>query len=228
MLTHGLCTNILLDQGTNYQSELMKKVLELLDIKQVRTSPYHPETDGITERFNRTLKMMISSFVDENQKNWDVLLPFLAFAYNTAKHETTNCTPFELLYGRKPKIPLDLIIGDFQYAINREGECINTLNNAEEENEELGLIRVSRSNAINSSDSVVSTYLKKLKNTLAEAYNQIISSRDINIAKSKLYYERNIRPFSYKTGELVLKESRPLLKGFQRNWLRNGLGLLKS
>jgi hypothetical protein len=52
---------------------------------------------------------MVSAFIDEKQDNWDKLLPMLTFAYNTAVHGTTKCTPFELIYGRKPKIPLDVI-----------------------------------------------------------------------------------------------------------------------
>ena len=106
---HGIPDTILSDQGTNYQSMLLAEVHELLDIHKVRTSPYHPQCDGITERFNRTIQAMLSSYVDENQKNWCTLLPSLAFAYNTAVHASTKTTPFELVYGRAPKVPLDLI-----------------------------------------------------------------------------------------------------------------------
>jgi hypothetical protein len=55
---------------------------------------------------------MISAFVNEKHDNWDKLLPSLAFAYNTAVHGTTKCTPFEIIYGRKPKVPIDLICQD--------------------------------------------------------------------------------------------------------------------
>ena len=105
---HGMPETILSDQGTNYQAALISELLELLDVRRVRTSPYHPECDGLTERFNRTLKTMIASYVNEDQDDWDTKLPMLAFAYNTAVHATTKCTPFELIYGREPKIPLDL------------------------------------------------------------------------------------------------------------------------
>jgi hypothetical protein len=52
---------------------------------------------------------MIATFVNDKSDNWDQLLPMLIFAYNTATHSTTTCTPFELIYGSKPKIPLDII-----------------------------------------------------------------------------------------------------------------------
>jgi len=105
----GIPETILSDQGTNFQSILLAELYELLDVHKVRTSPYHPQTDGITERFNRTLQGMFSCYVQENQKDWDTFLPTLAFAYNTAVHSTTRMTPFELTYGRRPKVPLDLL-----------------------------------------------------------------------------------------------------------------------
>lgn len=106
---HGIPETILSDQGTNFQSILLSEIYELLDVHKVRTSPYHPQTDGLTERFNRTLQAMLACYVDENQKDWDTFLPTLAFAYNTAVHSTTLMTPFELTYGRRPKVPLDLL-----------------------------------------------------------------------------------------------------------------------
>ena len=99
MLIFGLCINILSDLGTNFQAELLRKIYELLDVNQLRTTAYHPECDGLTERFNRTLKTLISCFVNEHQNDWDELLPYLAFAYNTSTHATTNHTAYEVMLG---------------------------------------------------------------------------------------------------------------------------------
>ena len=60
---------ILSDQGSNFQSELISELWELLDVHKLRTTPYHPECDGLSERFNRTLISMISSFVNEKHDN---------------------------------------------------------------------------------------------------------------------------------------------------------------
>ena len=106
---HGIPDTILSDQGTNNQAALLAELYELLDIHKVKTSPYHPQCDVLTERFNRTLQAMLTSNIDENKKNWDELLPTLAFAYNMAVNATTKMTPFELVYGRTPKVHLDLI-----------------------------------------------------------------------------------------------------------------------
>ena len=62
---HGIMEQILTDQGTNFQAELMKELYELLDVHQTRTSPFRPQTDGLSERFNQTLKKMITAYVDE-------------------------------------------------------------------------------------------------------------------------------------------------------------------
>ena len=105
---HGIPESILTDQGTNYQSRLIEELYELLDIKRLRTTPYHPQTDGITERFNRTMKQTLTAYVEKSGENWVKYLPYVQFAYNTSVHDTTKCTPYELMYGRRPKIPLDL------------------------------------------------------------------------------------------------------------------------
>ncbi|RNA38462.1 Retrovirus-related Pol poly from transposon [Brachionus plicatilis] len=106
---HGVPEAALSDRGTNFQAELMDQLFELLDIKRLRTSAYHPQCDGETERFNRTLEQMLACYVAYTQNKWDQYLPKLAFAYNTAVHATTGLTPFEVVYERKPKLPVDLM-----------------------------------------------------------------------------------------------------------------------
>ena len=70
----------------------------------------NPQTDGITERFNRTIKTMLIQFIKEHKQNdWDTKLNKLSFAYNTAVHAVTKFSPFELMFGRIPKLPIDLV-----------------------------------------------------------------------------------------------------------------------
>ncbi|CAF0886715.1 unnamed protein product [Brachionus calyciflorus] len=105
---HCFPESLLSDQGRNFESNLFKEVLELLDVHKLRTTPHHPQCDGQTERFNRTLISMLRTFINENQDDWDILLNKLAFAYRTAVHRATGYTPFEMVYGRQPKLPIDL------------------------------------------------------------------------------------------------------------------------
>ena len=69
------------DQGRNFESALFAEVCQLLDIQKTRTTPYHPQSNGKVERYNRTLEMQLSTFADYNQKDWDVHIPMLLMAY---------------------------------------------------------------------------------------------------------------------------------------------------
>ena len=101
----GVPQEILPDQGTNFTSQLLAELYRLLHVKAIRTSPYHPQTDGLVERFNRTLKSMLQKSVSEEGKDWDRLLPSVRFAYREVPQSSTGFSPFELLYGRSVRGP---------------------------------------------------------------------------------------------------------------------------
>ena len=108
----GVPEEILTDQRTNFTSQLLKEVYRLLHIRPIRTTPYHPQTDGLVERFNGTLKAMLRKTATEEGKDWDRLLPYLLFAYRKVPQASTGFSPFELLYGmnvRGPRGPLDVL-----------------------------------------------------------------------------------------------------------------------
>nr|XP_054591237.1 uncharacterized protein LOC129155100 isoform X2 [Nothobranchius furzeri] len=105
----GFPREIVTDQGTNFMSTLLQQVYQLLGIKGIRTTPYHPQTDGLTERFNQTLKQMLRKFVDETGSDWDQWLPYLLFAYREVPQASTGFSPFELLYGHEVRGPLALL-----------------------------------------------------------------------------------------------------------------------
>ena len=65
------------DQGREFENGLMKSLCALLGCTKTRTAPYHPESDGMIERFNRTCLMMLSMFVNDRRDNWHELLPFI-------------------------------------------------------------------------------------------------------------------------------------------------------
>ncbi|KAG6933510.1 hypothetical protein G0U57_019071, partial [Chelydra serpentina] len=104
----GILKEILTDQGTPFVAKLMKDLCALLHIRSLRTSVYHPQTDGLVERFNRTLKNMLRKVVSRDRKDWDTLLPYLLFAVREVPQASTGFSPFELLYGRHPRGILDL------------------------------------------------------------------------------------------------------------------------
>ena len=71
--------------------------------------PYHPQSDGIIERFNCTILNMLSTVVLDDEHNWDLHLPTLMMTYSTSRHVTTGATPFSLVYGREAKLPEDIV-----------------------------------------------------------------------------------------------------------------------
>ena len=105
-LQYGPPKILLSDRGSNFMSKIVAEINDMWQIKRCFTTPYHPQTDGMVERFNRTLAQMLSNYVDRNQKNWDVFLPYVIFAYRTNVHSSTLETPFYLMYGRDPLLPL--------------------------------------------------------------------------------------------------------------------------
>ena len=75
--SYGIPKEILTDQGTNFTSQLLQELYNLIGIKAIRTSPYHPQTDGLVERFNRTMKEMLRKTIEGEGREWDQLLPYI-------------------------------------------------------------------------------------------------------------------------------------------------------
>ena len=99
----GIVGEILTDQGACFMSRVIKDLLSMLQVRHLRTSVYHPQTDGLVERFNQTLKTMLKKVMEVDGKNWDQLLPHALFAIREVPQASTGFSPFELLYGRRPR-----------------------------------------------------------------------------------------------------------------------------
>ena len=97
------------DQGKQFESQLLQETCKLLGINKTRTSPYHPQCDGLVERFNRTLLNMLATTTQENPFDWENQLRKVCMAYNTSVHSSTGFTPFYLMFGRQAKLPIDLM-----------------------------------------------------------------------------------------------------------------------
>ncbi|KAG2990217.1 hypothetical protein PC121_g21625 [Phytophthora cactorum] len=105
---HGVPERLLSDRGSNFMSNLSKSFYETLGIKKLFGAAYHPQTQGLVERFNGTLLGMLRMFVSESQTDWELYLPRVLFTYRTSYHEALGDSPFFSLYGREPVLPLDL------------------------------------------------------------------------------------------------------------------------
>ncbi|CAG2213568.1 unnamed protein product [Mytilus edulis] len=107
----GTPTRIHTDQGREFESVLFAEICKLLGVEKSRTTPYHPQSDGMVERYNQTAQIMLAMYVDENRSNWDDHLPYVMMAYRAAIHESTKCTPNKLMLGREISLPIDVMAG---------------------------------------------------------------------------------------------------------------------
>lgn len=110
VLRHGAPAVVITDRGTAFTAQMMEDVLQLSGTAHRKTTAYHPQSNGLTERINKTITDMLSMYVDRDHKNWDDILPYITFAYNTAVQETTGFTPFRLLHGREAATMLDVML----------------------------------------------------------------------------------------------------------------------
>src|SRR6185295_14660 len=101
---HGCPQVILSDRGTHFRNQIVDNLLDKFKINHLYSSPYHPETNGLTERFNRTLKESLAK-VSVITTDWDINVLLVLFVYRTAKQVTTKIEPFYLVYGRTAQFP---------------------------------------------------------------------------------------------------------------------------
>ena len=102
---HGLPKVIISDRDPRFIGEFWSKLHEALGVKLAMSSANHAQTDGQTERTNKTLEQILRSFVNQAHTNWDSLLPLAEFAYNDSISSSTKLTPFQVDNGQDPIRP---------------------------------------------------------------------------------------------------------------------------
>lgn len=98
------------DQGRDFESHTIKELCALAGIRKVRTSPYHPRGNPV-ERYNRTLLSMLGTLKDKEKIQWRDHVKPLTHAYNCTRNDVTGFSPYELMFGRQPRLPIDLAFG---------------------------------------------------------------------------------------------------------------------
>lgn len=93
------------DRDPHFTGKFWQALFKILSTKLAMSSAYHPQTDGQTERANRTLEGMLRAFVNVHQTDWDTLLPTIEFVYNNSKQASTGFSPFFLNFGQDPLVP---------------------------------------------------------------------------------------------------------------------------
>lgn len=170
----GFPSEILSDQGSDLMSQIMQTFLNDFKITQVRTSAYHPQTNGSCERFHRTLKSMIRATSDKFPDAWDECLPWILFAYREIPVETSGFSPFEMLFGRNIRGPLSLIKSQWKPT---------SLRNAKPN---------------------VLEYMLNLREKLKTCQELAQTNARQARTKAKTWYDKKARERSYVPGQLVL------------------------
>ncbi|CAI5665465.1 unnamed protein product [Oreochromis niloticus] len=99
------------DQGRNFESAVVKELCKCTGITKTHTTPYHPQGNGTTERFNRTLMNMLGTLEPHLKPRWHEYVDAMTHAYNCTRHDSTGYIPYYLMFGRHPRLPVDLVFG---------------------------------------------------------------------------------------------------------------------
>ena len=106
----GIPQEVLMANGSNFVSKTMREYCTTMGIEQIKTSPYHPQTNGMVERFNATLKRLLLKLTQNPKVEGDECLPYVLCAYRGTVHKTTGFSPYQMSYGRPMTMPLDQMV----------------------------------------------------------------------------------------------------------------------
>ena len=114
---HGCPRVIISDRGTQFDSELWNTVWKLMGTRVALATTHHPQSNGLTERSNRTLISLIRKYTQKHPNHWAEFLPLFEFAYNSAVHAVIKVPPFAAERGYIPPTPATLLSNEWDYNI---------------------------------------------------------------------------------------------------------------
>lgn len=174
---HGVPRSVLSDHGSQFENKVFSDLAHIYGFEQEFTPRYTPQANPV-ERTNRSVKCMVKQFCDENQKKWDVLLPELIFAYNTACHTSTGFSPAFLNYGRELNQPNSLSWE--KVGRHRKQSSVTVKQHAEALQSRMKVLR-----------DLVEQNLSKASRTQKKYYDQ--RRRQVNINVGDTVYYRNYK-----------------------------------
>ena len=103
----GIPKRLHADQGANFESKVTGELCHLLGVEKSRTTPFHPMGNGSCERMNQTLINMLGTLPECRKRDWPAHIGMLVLAYNSTRHDSTGFSPYFLMFGREPRLPVD-------------------------------------------------------------------------------------------------------------------------
>jgi len=188
--THGVPSVILSDRGKCFLSNAINKLYHAMQIRKIFTTPYRPQTNGLTEAFNKTLGNMISHYVSQDQRDWDLFLPWMQLTYNSSIHSAHQFSPFFVLFGREPRLNVDIA-----FDLPREGNS-DWEEYVTEHQERLGRIQ-----------EIVRQNIRKAQRRSKAYYDR--GRRNESFAIEDLVLLYNPRSFKGKTNKLLHRFNGP-------------------
>ena len=118
---YGAPKVLLSDCGTNFLSDIVTRLCEIMEIRKATSTAYAPQTQGQVERTNRTVQDMLAKLIEDHrhQSDWDVFLPAVLFAIRNSPNRTTKETPQYLLFGQDARLPVNQAL-NYQGSIYRD------------------------------------------------------------------------------------------------------------
>lgn len=189
----GVPREIHTDQGRQFESALFKELCKQFRINKTRTTAFRPQSDGLVERFNRSLEDILSKYINKNQRDWDEQLPWALMAYRSSEHDSTKLSPCLMMLGREIELPVDLIYGPHPQ-------------------------REQFKDKVDAKHEYVLNLQEKLWKVQERARKNIIAASD----KQKRQYDIKAKQNSYKVGDFVwlysLVRTKNVSPKLQRHW----------
>ena len=121
------------DQGSEFENSLFRHLQKLCGITKSCTTPYHPEGNGQVDQFNHTLLDMLRTLPESQKSRWKDHVNKMVYAYNVTRHDATGYSPYFLLFGREPMLPIDIVFHQHQQAPQKYGSYVRQWQAAMEE-----------------------------------------------------------------------------------------------
>ena len=210
-LNFGIPLKILSDRDPAYESELFQSLMKLFGVKKSRTSGYRPQANAVTEQMNRNIKEFLTIYIAESKIEWDQFLRELAYAYNTSVHSSTIYTPCQLFFGRKFRVPHELLYGSFD--VEKRGYSFDQFVN------ELNLMfKIARENMKWRQDKFATYYDKKRHDTVLSEGDLVLIYQP-RLKRSKLAAKWTGPGKVTKTLHPVYEIEVQTAKGTEKIWL---------